>query len=366
MEHLDRAATGFKLSQDWGALARTLSRIAQAHHIQGDLELAIQILEQAKTYNLKTGDRYFDIVLCTNISHCQLLLGLWRPAFFSVPKILEEMKKANDFPSQVISLLDWGYANLLGGRLKQSRKRIREALRICIEQNILGHLKIAHGYFGELSLAEKQYEQAEEHLRKAIEIAHRVTPGGSTETQAWRVLGDVYVAQKQFENAKKAYTACQSCLAKFPEKLEEGAAYRGMGVVYAHDEQQQLARRTFKKALDIFETCTNQWEKAKTFVIAAESGVFTQAEMQPDIAWAKEVFKKLEHPAWINRVRTLLRKSKNIGKSVPLRLARERAEREQIVKALLVCNGNISATAKKLGLLRQTLQYKIRHYGIEV
>ncbi len=39
-------------------------------------------------------------------------------------------------------------------------------------------------------------------------------------------------------------------------------------------------------------------------------------------------------------------------------------EREIIVQALEHCGYNISQTAKTLGILRQSLQYRIRKYGL--
>jgi tetratricopeptide (TPR) repeat protein len=212
-------------------------------------------------------------------------------------------------------------------------------------------------------------EKAEKHLKKALEIAHRTAVGSNNETILWRLLGDVYAAQNKTKQASGAYTTCQNLLAKFskvPQKDEEAAMYRGWGVLYSRQGQMNVARNSLKKALDIFETCNNQWEKAKTFVIAAESNIFTQAEMEPNLAWAKEVFKRLEHPSWVKRARVLLKKTKKHARAVTLPLLREQTEREEIVKALLDCNGNVTQAAKKLGLLRQTLQYKIRRFGIEI
>ncbi len=369
MEHFERSSIGSMLSKDWAVLARALNGLARIHYFKGDMGLAIQVTEQAITYSLKAGDRHFEAGLRNNLAQYQLCLGLWRPAISSLPKDLLEITKTRVTPNCCTALFRWGHANLLGGHLKESKKAFGKALRLAAMHNLTEFLEVAHCYFSIFYLEVGQLEEAENHVKKALEIAHRAAEGSNNETILWRLLGDVYAAQNQFGKAFKAYATCQNYLAKFlkiPQKDEEAAMYRGMGGIYARQDQRQAARRYFKKALDIFEICGNQWEKAKTFVIAAESGVFTQAEMEPNIAWAKQVFKRLEHAAWVKRVRALLRNAKNSGQTLPLLLARERTEREQIVKALLNCNGNITQAAKKLGLLRQTLQYKIRRYGIEV
>lgn len=364
-EHLERAATASMLSRDWSGLAKSLNGIALVHFHKGGFEQSLQVTERAIAYSRKAGDRHFETILRSNLANCQLWLGLWRPSISSLPEILAEIKKFKDTPNYCGALLYWGHANLLRGHLKESERAFRESLRLATEHNLIRFLKMAHSFYALFYVETGQYSEAENHLKKALETTRRETPSDSGETAFWRFLGDVHAAQNQFEKARKAYAACQNCLAKFPQKDEEAAMCRGMGAINARQGLLPTARRNFKKALDLFEVCGSQWEKAKTLVVAAESAVFTQVEMEPEIAWAKDVFKKLEHPAWAKRARSLLKKAKNSGGRVPLPLARERTERAEIARALSETEGNVTQAAKKLGLLRQTLQYKIRHYGIE-
>lgn len=364
-EHFERAATSSMLSKDWALLARALNGMSHVHFHKSNLEQAIQTAERAIAYSRKAGDRQYETTLRTQLADCQLWLGLWRPAISYIPKVLAESKKFKNTPNYCSALLQWGHANLLGGRLKESERAFAESLRVAAKHNLMRYLKLSNVYFALFYLETGEFEEAENRLKKALEIARRTEGGGSTEPFLWRVLGDVHVAQNQFEKARKAYAACENCLAKFPQKDEEAAMRRGMGVINARQDQPSAARRNFKKALEIFEVCGNQWEKAKTLVVAAESGVFTQVEMEPEIAWAKEVFKRLEYPTWAARARSLLKKTGNSGRVVSLPLTRERTEREQIATALSNTSGNITQAAGKLGLPRQTLQSKIKRFGIE-
>ncbi len=366
MEHFEHAATSSFLSKDWAVLSRAVNGISRVYFHKGNLGLAIQTTERAIAYSRKAGNRQWEAKLRVQLANWQLGLGIWRPAIVSLPKILEEIKKSNDTAYYCSALIMWGHANLLRGYLKESKRAFAEALRLATKYRLNRMSKLSHALFAFFYYETGQFAKAENHLKTLLETATGVIPSNSFETSCRHLLGDVYVAQNQLEKARKAYAACQSCLAIFPKKDDEACMYRGMGIIYAREGQFSAARRSFKKALELFEKCGIQWEKAKTFVVAAESGVFTRAEMEPDIAWAKEVFKRLEHPAWAKRAGALLKKAKNSGRAVPLPLLREQTEREQIVKALLECNGNITQAAKKVGLLRETLRYKIRRYQIEV
>ncbi len=366
LEHLEWAATAFRLSRDWGSLAETLNGISMVHLSRGELPLAIQILEQARNYSLKAKNHYFELVLRSNVAVCQLLAGSWRPLLTSLPDILAAAKKSNDFPRYATALLLSGHTYLLQGRLKESRKAFTEAQSICTEKKLIGLSKYCHGYLADLEMAEGRLGEAEGHLKKVLEISQQVSPQGEPVAEAWQKLGEVYVARKEYDRAVKTFALCREHLSKWPEKLVEGALYRGMGVCHVGMEQLRPAQNDFKKAVDIFESCGNEWELAKTVVIAAEQGAFALAEIQPKIIRAREIFKKLEQPSWRKRAQALLEHFDSVRTNTPLRQTHELIEKEKISQALAEAGGSISLAAKKLGLLRQTLQYKIKRYQIEV
>jgi len=365
VNHLEWAATGFRLSRDWGSLAETLNRMALIHIAQGELGQAIQILEQARTCSLKAKNQYFEMILRSNVALCQLLTGNWKLPLASLPDVLAETKKEGDFPRYATTLLLWGSANLLSGRLKESRKTFLSALQICVEKNLVGVSKYGHGYLADLCMAEGRLEEAEEHLKTVVEISQQVSPHGENMAELWVKFGELYLARGEFRQALNAYRTGQDYLSQRPEKLVEGELRRGMGICHLKLEQFRPAQKDFKNAFEIFESCGNEWELAKTAVLAAENGAFAAAEIYPKLVWAKEIFKKLEYSTWRKRVQLLLEHGEEKPSNVPFRVAHRLAEKEEIAKALAETNGNISQAAKKLGLLRQSLQYKIKQYKID-
>lgn len=365
-EHLQMAVSSFKMAGDWQQAARALNKIAHLQSVVGKLNLAKYFNEQARGSALKANDLYYGIVLRGSLGFYQLLDGRWRQATANVQEYFNEAKKAGDYFNYVISLLYLGNLNRLGGRFRFTRRYYEEAIELCKKESFVSMLKIAYEYLGELCIQEGRFAEAEENLKKALEIGERVSPYGSIMTQCWRLMGDLRLAQKEYDRALDAYGTCRSYLIKLPEKLEEGAMYRGMGISYIHKDQLSLAQTAFKKALEIFEACENSWELAKTYVETAESGAFALAELRPKLAWAKGVFQELEHPSWEARVEELLGHSEASSNGLPLRLAHEMADRQRVVQALSETKGNISHAAGKLGISRPALHYKIKRYKLAV
>lgn len=366
LEHLSQAITAFKLSKDWAAVAQTLNRIAQIHDTRGELALAIQMLEQAIIYCRKIGDHYYEMVLRSNIAHCQLLTGMWKPALFSLREILDEMKKKGDLHRYATTLNMLANANFLGGRLRPSAKAAREAQRIAKKNNFMGVLRYSYGHLFEIYKVKGKLAEAKKCLDKVLELGETKSLRGVSTVETHQAFGELYLAQKKYNEALKAFSACLNQSLKLPEQLSEGVARRGIAICYARKKQFPAAHSEFRRAMDIFKRCGNDWELAKTAVLAAENSAFAFSEIQPKLILAKDTFQKLQLATWKKKVYKLLKNGLVTSKKLSILATRAHTEREQIAKALFDCNGNISHAAKKLGILRQTLQYKIKHYGIDV
>ena len=365
-EPLLLAVSGFKMAGDWAQAARALNKVAHLHSVEGKLNLATYFNKQARECASKAKDWYYELVLCCSRAVYHRLAGEWRLALSNLEKFLAESRKADDFFNYVFGLINVGHAHFLKESFKVARKSYLEAIGVATRENMIGNLKIAYEFLAELSIAEGRFSEAEDYLKKAMEIGERVSPYGTIMTQCWRLMGDLHLAKKEYDQALKAYETCRSYLIKLPERLEEGAMYRGMGICYLHKDQLSLAQNCFRKGIEIFEACENNWELAKTYVEAAEWGVFALAEIRPKLSWAKGIFRELEHPAWETRVQLLLGRSESLSAELPLRLAHEVADRERILKVLEGTEGNISRAADKLGITRQALHYKINRYKIDL
>ncbi len=365
-EHLELAVSGFKLVEDWGQAAKALNRIAYLYSIGGKLGFANHFNDQARACAVKANDRYYELVLrCSRAVHHRLA-GDWRSALAGLDEFLVESQKAGDYFSHIYGWINLGHARFLGGHWKPARKSYLKAVQISSREGLIGSLKVAYEFLAELDIAEGRFAEAEENLKKALEIGERVSPYGTIMTQCWRLMGDLRLAEKEYDRALDAYATCRSYLIKLPEKLEEGAMYRGMGICYIRKDQLSLAQASFKKTLEIFESCENDWELAKTCVEAAECGAFALAELRPKLVWSKGIFEKLEHPYWENRVQELLGHLELASNGLPLRLAHDVADRQRIVLALSETKGNISHAAGKLGISRGALHYRIKRYKLAV
>jgi tetratricopeptide (TPR) repeat protein len=363
-EHLELAVSTFKLSKQWGQAARALNQMAYLYVVQGKLKYANDYNAEARRCAVEANDKYYETILQGSLSWHQFLGGDWKQAKANITPFLVATKKAVDYGNYALGLVNLGHIEFLAGHLKEARKHYFEAIKFCTDENLISTLQIAYEHLAELSIADNNYPEAEGFLKKALEIGERITPYGTKMTQCWRLMGDLYNAKGEPVKSLKAYETCESYLIKLPEELERGACFVGRGVAYAKLQQWNLSCDCFEKALDVFDQCENEWETAKAVVTSVEAGGYSAKQITLQLLAAKELFQKLEHPAWEERVEKLLSHTNAHPDALPLAAQKLNLEKEAILSALQETNGNITLAAQKLGLLRSTLQHKIKRYRI--
>ncbi|HXF48390.1 MAG TPA: tetratricopeptide repeat protein, partial [Verrucomicrobiae bacterium] len=363
-EHLQQAIAGFKFAGDFPSAARALNQLAYLHYTKGEFSLATHFNKEARECADKANDHYYAIVLGGSLAAYQVFYGQWKLAMANLGPYLRETKKAKDFYNIVSGLVLSGVSKKLGGNSKSARADYIEAVRLAGQENLIGNLKIAYEYLAELSIAEGRFAEAEDYLKKALEIGERVSPYGTIMTQCWRLMGDLYNAKGEPSEALKAYETCESYLIKLPEELERGACFVGRGVAYANLKNWKDAKSAFDRAFEVFENCENDWELFKAVVTAVECGAYASKQMGTELLMGCEFFQKYEHPAWEERARKLLGGLEGAHDRLPLDAKKGNLEKQEIITALQETGNNVTLAAKKLGLLRSTLHYKIKRYKI--
>lgn len=363
-EHLELAVSTFKLSKQWDQASRALNQMAYLSKIQGELKYAYDYNAEAQRCASLAKDKYFEMVLRGSLSWYQFAAGEWKAARISLNEFLIETKRANDYGNYALGLINFGRSEMLGNHFKETRKYYLEAVQVCDKENLVGTLKIVYEHLAELSIVEGRFAEAEDYLKKALEIGERVSPYGTIMTQCWRLMGDLRLAKGEPSQALKAYETCESYLIKLPEELERGACFVGRGVAFARLKNWKDAKACFDRAFEVFENCENDWELSKAVVVAVECGTYAAKQMETELLMGCEFFQKYKHPVWEERARKLLAGVESSRVALPLDAKRENLEKEEIVSALQETENNITLAAKKLGLLRSTLQYKIKRYKI--
>jgi tetratricopeptide (TPR) repeat protein len=370
-EHLQQAVAGYRYAKDWCSVARALNKMSYLQTVRGDLRAAFQLNDEAQESAARGKDQYFQVVLKGSRSVFYRLAGDWKSALNNLKDFPIETKKARDYFNYIFGLINRGHAYFLGERLKEARKNYLEAVQVCEKEKLIGNLKVAYEFLGELYLEEKRFDEAEDCLNKAGEIGERVSPYGTITTQRLRLMGDLYLAKgaldkRHYDTALEYYGNCQSYLIKLPERLEEGAMWRGVAVCYVRTNRFPAAQEAIRKSIEVFEACGNEWELAKTYVVGAEGGLFAPAGVKLHLQQAQEFFQKFEHPAWEKRVNEILERRDFLETELPLPAILEQTEKQQILKVLEETGRNVTRSAKKLGFSRESLQYRIKKYGIDV
>jgi tetratricopeptide (TPR) repeat protein len=193
--------------------ANIRSRLGRLYLAQGDLESAIEVLEQGLTLCRATGD-----------------WDLLRPPVASL-----------------------GYAYALQGRLAEGCALLEEGIREGLRRGEVGNHARWVAWLSDVCRLMGRGEEAWQHARQALDLARQLKNRGD-EVLALYQLGAVYAHANPPEVAL-AEAHYQQALALAEElgmRPLQAHCHRGLGTLYATTHQREQARLTLITAIDLY------------------------------------------------------------------------------------------------------------------
>jgi len=272
--HIRDAITTYRRIRDYVAMVKCNNIMARLLFTKSEFEKATEYLNEAKDLCRFTHDSLMEAKILGNLGRIHTLLGNWE-------KAEEELKislQANETRGDAIGLcrdqLSSGYILVLKREFEQAKAYLSSAFQLAQNNNYLRETVIYHEYSGELCFDQGRYEQAEEHFNQIINLWENAAPDGDMISQAYRLLAEVNVAQREYD---KAFTFCQKSLEvskSLGEKIEEGAVYRILGQIYSAKEEKEKSSQHFDKSISYLQQVGAKYELAKTYLEAGRSKTY--------------------------------------------------------------------------------------------
>lgn len=295
------------------------NKIARIFFVKSEFGKAIEYLNEAKGLSEKIGDLRMAAIVSGNLGRIRALMGNWREAQDNLSASLEFNEKHGDELSLCRDQLSLSFVLCLKREFKKAEQYLTKAFEIAHKNNYLRESVIYHEYMGSLCFDLGVYKKAEDHYNQILEIWETTAPDGDMISQTYRLLAELQVAQKDFD---QAFISCQKSLEvskSLGEKIEEGAAYRILGQIYSARGEKEKSSEYFLKSISSLQQVGAKYELARTYLEAGRSKTFDYYKRLGFFSNAESLFRELNskyHLGLVNLAITdLMVEEKDYGKA---------------------------------------------------
>jgi tetratricopeptide (TPR) repeat protein len=293
-EHLQDSLGTYKRIDDERGKISALCMLANVSFRQAQYELAIECLSEAIGLCDKIGENGIKARGFGNLGRIYLRIGKWKQAEENLLLSLESNRLSNDLVNVCCCYLSLGYVSFLLRRFRDSESYNQGALKLVLENNYTREMAIYHEYSGELAFARRDYTLAKEHYEKAIEIGEKIAPEGDIISQTCRLLAEVQIAEKEYDQALSSCDRAMKVATSLGERIEIGAIHRALGQIHTAKGKRQKAKENFDKSISILQQIGAKYELGKAYLEAVKSNAYEYVDRVAHFARGREVFKELE------------------------------------------------------------------------
>jgi transcriptional regulator with PAS, ATPase and Fis domain/TPR repeat protein len=272
--HIRDAITTYRRIGDHAEIVECYNKIARIFFIKSEFEKALEYLNEAKELSEKTGDFKMSAAASSNLGRVYALTGKWEKAEENLLGSLKFNQTEGNELNLCRSLLSLGFVCCLKREFQKAHEYLTKAFELAQKNDYLRELAIYHEYAGQLAHEQSDDRSAQIHYTKGIQIGEMAAPEGDINNQTYRLLAELQVAKKEYD---QAFISCQKSLEvskSLGEKIEEGAVYRILGQIHSAKKDKELALEYFNKSIFCLQQIGARYELARTYLEAGRSNQF--------------------------------------------------------------------------------------------
>lgn len=288
------ALTGYRRLNNLDGLISCLSRLSNIEYVKGNYLESVEYLQEAIAWTANVREPKKKAFLHGNLGERFLMMGNWREAEKNLLLNIALNRELENEINLCKGLLSLGYLYFLSREFLKATNAYEESLSLIKKNNCVRELSIYHEFSGELAFVQGDYQLAESHYREVFEIMGERAPQGDMISQTYRLLADLQVAKKEYD---QAFSSCKRALEvsiSLGERVEEASCYRILGQIYSVRNDKEKAKENFYKSFRILEEIKAKYELAKTYLEAGKSSCFDQYERLKFLGRVEDIFKELE------------------------------------------------------------------------
>ncbi len=301
LQFTDTAST-YRRIDDPKGIMDTYNELARICFIRSDFERAVSYINDALDYCERIEDGKMKARLTGNLGTIYMIKDKWQEAKENLLASMELNKLRKSEVDTCRCLLSLGYASVLLRELSEAEAYLKDAYRIIYQNSFVRELAIYHEYSGELASIRNEFEEAEEHYFKAIQIGEKIAPRSAIISQTTRLLAEL---QLRRGNLDEALASCERSLEiseSLGEKLEEAVVYRILGQIHSQKAHNAEAKENFARAARSLREIGVKAELAKTYLEMGQSGSFDSPDRMKFLGRAEDLASELDCPYHLAKV----------------------------------------------------------------
>ena len=302
LQFTDTAST-YRRIDDQKGIIDTYNELARICFIRSDFNRAIEYINDALDYCERVKDGKMKARLTGNLGTIYMIKDKWQQAkqnlLFSL-ELNKIHKKEIDICRCFLSL---GYVSVLLREFSKAEGYLKKAYHIIYENSFVRELAIYHEYSGELAFIRNEFEEAEKHYLKAIQVGEKIAPESGIISQTYRLLAELQVQTGDLDQARVSCRRSLEVSKSLGEKLEEAIVYRILGQIYSQKAQRAEAKENFTRAMRNLREIGVKFELAKTHLEAGNSECFDFLERMKFLGRAEDLASELGSPYHLAKIK---------------------------------------------------------------
>ncbi len=275
-----------------GKICSSLSNLAYAHYVRGNLQMAEvnikKALKYAQEYNLID-----KIIKCqTNQSRIMTYQGHFTKAREILSQTEEQYSQDITEADKAFILQSIGRLNTFQLEYIEAKNNLEQSLKIFEAQKMWQEIIVSREYLGLNEYNQGNFEKAKKYYE---EILKEKEITASAKAQTLRMLAEVYLIEGNLKKALKTANEAEKAIDKINELIEMGALQRVYGLIYAQ-KQQKDSVNYFESSISLLEELGARYELALTYLACSLSNVFSLKERNEYKTKAKSLFEEMEVP----------------------------------------------------------------------
>jgi len=284
----------YRRIDDKHGIITAYNKLANICFVESNFDKAIEYINRCINYCDESGDETTKAKLAANLGRIYIRIGKWQSAQESLLLAIKVFEEKSDELYLCQAVLSLGYACYLRREFKKAKKYYEKALKLIYDNNYMREMAIYYEYYGELAFAQGNYFLAKDHCKNGIKIGEEIAPAGDIVSQTYRLLADVQIAEREYDEALSSCEKALKVAESLGEKIEIGAIHRAFGQIYTAKKEKEKAKENFEKSISILEQIGARFELGKAYLEAGKSTCFDFFDRVQYLGRAKDIFKELD------------------------------------------------------------------------